>query len=438
MVCTRAHEVGRHTAQPVPLFVGVCAPAHVVTGELAREPALTRHAVPSSISTKRERAEVHMSKWRLAILGALVLVAGASAILLLPRGTPVVPGDGSWVPIWVAWDPETVQHNEMSYPLAAGFVGESSPHVTLDAPWRTSQALLATGRTPATAVARDTFAFATDDGTTGRVIAVDMGDGGALTTVLETQHVVSQVALTPDVTTTFALLLDRGSLAPLGVWMVKGHDGQPRRVMGPPVPLVGRPGFHLVARSMVGDALLTDGEWLVRESCIDSGLACAVEAINLTSGASVQLPRTNFARGPQLQLVNGVLAYQGCPDLTCPELAMVLATGDVQNLPGVGQGGYLAAFDNRVLYIFGADVDANLSARRLDVYDVMTDESQFLWAAPEGRSVFAWPMPNMSRIDGTITVGVGDGGGGGARFELLDLASLQIRDIPQPRYPWAD
>ena len=82
--------------------------------------------------------------------------------------------------------------------------------------------------------------------------------------------------------------------------------------MGPPVPLVAAAGIRLAARSMVGDTLLTDGEWLVRESCIDSGLVCAVDAVNLTSGATVQMPRTEFARSVQMQLAGGILVYQQC------------------------------------------------------------------------------------------------------------------------------
>lgn len=377
-----------------------------------------------------------MSKRRLAILGALVLVAGAGAGLLLAPEPPVSRGDQPWRPIWVATDPEIVQHADASYPLAAGFVGESSPRVTTDAPWHTSEALLATGRTPAIAVTQGTFAFATDDGTTGRVMAVDMSDVGALTTVLETQHVVSQVALAPNPTTTFALLLDRGSLAPLGVWMVNGRDGEPRRVMGPPAPLVAVTEIRLAARSMVGDTLLSDGEWLVRESCIDSGLACGVDAINLASGASVQLPRTDFARGPSMQLTDGVLVYRECQQVMCSDAALILATGATQVLPGVGQGGYLTTVDSRLLYVFGADVDANFIAHRLDVYDLTADERHALWVAPEGRSVFASPMPNMSRVEGAVTIGLGDGGG--SSFRLLDLTSLETREIPQPRYPWAD
>lgn len=376
----------------------------------------------------------------MAILGAaLVLVAGVGAGLLLSRNASLPSGDPSWRPIWVATDPEVVQHGDASYPIAAGLMGETSPLVSLVVPWHTSQALMATGRTPAVAVARDTFVFATDDGTAGRVTAVSLGDDPTPRTVLETRHVVSQVAIAPDTLTTFALLLDRESLAPLGVWMVANRaDQAARQVMGPPVPLVAVDGVRLAARSMVGDTLLTDGQWLVRESCIDSGLVCALDAMDLVSGATTQLPRTEFARGPNLQLAGGVLVYRQCQDLRCPDVGLTLATGVSQNLPGVGQGGYLTQFDGRVLYVYGADVDANLSAHRLDAYDLAAAESRILWVAPAGASVFAWPIPGSSRVDGTITVGVGNDDGGGSSFTLLDLASLQVREIPQPRYPWFD
>jgi hypothetical protein len=159
----------------------------------------------------------------------------------------------------------------------------------------------------------------TDDGTTSRVIALDVLAG--CTTALDvTGDVIRRATVSPDGGTVLEVRVDRRSRTDLGIWLRRmDRAGTATRSL-PPLEPDGRFG-----RTWSTDFLwAVDGTDLAIESCGEA--ACRTRVLDGKTGVERVVADPDL--GTAVGLANGrLVAYLACRGLPCPIVAVDLATG---------------------------------------------------------------------------------------------------------------
>ena len=159
-----------------------------------------------------------------------------------------------------------------------------------------------------------------DDGTTSRLVAIDVADGCAWEIGGE-RAVIRRATIDPAGTGIYEMRVDRVSRADLGIWFRPMDGSSPSRRVLPPIATDGRFG-RTYSTEFTWDVA---GDRLAVQSCGEA--ACRIRIISPRGGTDVTLD------APDLGLLvgldgNRVVTYGACRGLPCPIVSTDLQNGE--------------------------------------------------------------------------------------------------------------
>ena len=163
-----------------------------------------------------------------------------------------------------------------------------------------------------------------DDGVTSTLAAIDAAAGCAIALTTE-PSVIRRATIDPGGTTVYEMRVDRATRADLGIWSAPLDGTRPAvQVLGPIEP-----------DDRFGPTFSTEFAWdasnahLAVQSCGES--FCRVRVLDPASGAATTVDDPDLGSMVGLDR-DRLVAYEACPGLPCPIVAIDVPTGERQVL----------------------------------------------------------------------------------------------------------
>jgi hypothetical protein len=384
-----------------------------------------------------------MGRRRLVFATLVSLVGGALAIALLwfrapdagsldrPSAAVDEPeaADPFAIP-WVFFSQLPPDGGPGSFVVQAGLFGDARPRVDIEVPWAVNPEI-DVARTPAVSrPAGGAVLYVADDGTTSVVHRVAIANGAGPEAMATVDDTVWSIAGAPDGSAAYLALVTRGQPdADLGVVRV-ALDGS--GAVEPVLPAVGLQedsGIRLVAVApfTVTLDISADGRYLGRTACRGAD-GCVTALVDLTTGDVRELEDASVVDLG----TGGMIVAERCHNVGCTAQLIELTSGASLDLPG-------SAWDTTVTNFEGRPVTVGIVADGTRTSVALTDpiggERRELYRAPEQRWLVLGVRSNLvGWTDGAVLVMEGWDAVDGMhqRYLLVPLDGGAPLELPPP------
>lgn len=249
-----------------------------------------------------------------------------------PSAEPVELGRVPWISFERLWNANDQPQPQLL--LLAGWIGEATPSLEVVAPFAFLRDPMEYGHQPAVAaLPSGLIVYVGDDGVTSTVHRTSV-DGEDIV-ISELPEIVWSLALAPDGTEVYLLLLHRADYADAGVARVPIDGGEAQSILEPAQPAAASAAALAAVLPYTGRLVPSlEGALLARETCAGEGglWDCRLDILDLATGHVGRLE--DDIAGHLIGLTHDwVVAVPDCGAIGCPTIVVDLARGTRAELP---------------------------------------------------------------------------------------------------------